>query len=288
VVFTTQAVDKSSLPSTLPATVSVVNFEDKAEEGGCVASEDEGCPSCKSLPDGCGLLSEDVAHLSYISSHHPFPAMYKVIRNACVRSLSCELAPGREGPVFFTSGESYQASAEAPPRELGVLSYVYRITDNHARGSARWYSLLILHPDIFFIGQMMPWLTHCMRAIATDMQLLSQITAKESNTPLPAAIHPSMPLNRAPGSFRRAVRSVSLRSLVDLMNDHVWSYSNLVYSIWQHYLSFPRIFLIDCTHAFVGFSPRASGILMSLCTRYTDGRVRVCMRACDVSACVWM
>lgn len=218
VVFTTQEVSSASVPKKLPVALSLVNLHTPLPPQGVNApGEEEGCPSCRSLPDGSGVLCDTQAR-SYISSHHPFTPIYRAVRNACVRSLSCELAPGREGPVFFTSGEHYQVQACSATHELGVLSYVFRITDNHARGSARWYSILLLHSDVSLILGIMPWISTCLQAIATDMQFLAQLTAK--GMPVPQ-VHASAPLSRTLGSFRRAARSASLHSLVELMNDKV-------------------------------------------------------------------
>lgn len=54
------------------------------------------CESCASLPPNQGLLS--VEKQKYIvSTAYPSPDTYSVVRTACVRSLSCEVCPGREG-----------------------------------------------------------------------------------------------------------------------------------------------------------------------------------------------
>jgi hypothetical protein len=58
------------------------------------------CESCSSLPSAQGLLSVDEEKY-IISTPYPSPDSYSVVRTACVRSLSCEVCPGREGFYLF-------------------------------------------------------------------------------------------------------------------------------------------------------------------------------------------
>lgn len=45
--------------------------------------------------------------MTFISTHTPREQeVFSFLRRACVRSLSCEVCPGREGPLFFGDAES--------------------------------------------------------------------------------------------------------------------------------------------------------------------------------------
>lgn len=50
-----------------------------------------------------GFISEDVENnMIYITTRYPYLSrLYPIVRQACVRSLSCEFCPGREGAIFF-------------------------------------------------------------------------------------------------------------------------------------------------------------------------------------------
>ncbi|CAB4040680.1 Folliculin, partial [Paramuricea clavata] len=87
------------------------------------------CEACRSIPaDHPGFLSIDKhAHVSYTSRRNPaHQDIYSVVRQACVRSLSCEICPGREGPIFF--GEDANGY---------VLSHTFFLKDSQARGLQR-------------------------------------------------------------------------------------------------------------------------------------------------------
>ncbi|XP_028417746.1 folliculin-like [Dendronephthya gigantea] len=89
------------------------------------------CEACRSIPpDHPGFLSVDKhTSVSYSSSRNPaHHDVYVVVRQACVRSLSCEICPGREGPIFF--GEDANGY---------VLSHTF--------------ILKILKPEVFAVGR---------------------------------------------------------------------------------------------------------------------------------------
>jgi folliculin len=62
--------------------------------------------------------------------------MYSTVRQACVRSLSCEVCPTREGPLLF--GDDQRGY---------VFSYTFFLRDSSARGSQRWYSIILIMAD---------------------------------------------------------------------------------------------------------------------------------------------
>jgi len=87
------------------------------------------CEACRSVPvDQPGFISYDgKAQISYISGQYPEqPQLYSILRQACVRSLNCEVCPGREGPIVF--GEDSGCH---------VLSHTFNLQDSQARGFSR-------------------------------------------------------------------------------------------------------------------------------------------------------
>ncbi len=78
--------------------------------------------------DHPGFISYDEKSLiTYISAQYPEqPQLYSVVRQACVRSLNCEVCPGREGPIMFgEEGASH------------VLSHTFNLKDAQSRGFTR-------------------------------------------------------------------------------------------------------------------------------------------------------
>ena len=99
------------------------------------SSASSSCGGCKSVEVEDGYVSF-AGRQFCTSSKFPETRLYAMVRQVCVRSLSCEHVPGREGPVIFgqeTSG--------------AVLSYPFQLADSQARGFSRTYSLCAIHRD---------------------------------------------------------------------------------------------------------------------------------------------
>ena len=110
----------------------------------------------KSLPkkkecDGCsfdshnskGFVSFDDDHsFKFVSScDSKMDTVDGVIKQSCVRSLSCEIYPeGREGVIYF--GDDYRGH---------VLSCCFVLKDSSARGFQRTYSILVISQNKFQI-----------------------------------------------------------------------------------------------------------------------------------------
>ncbi len=80
------------------------------------------------------------------------------MRQACVRSLSCEVCPSREGPLVF--GDQQRGF---------VFSYAFFLRDSSARGSQRWYSIIVISADRLHL--ISSW-TFLVSHIAAYIQLL--------------------------------------------------------------------------------------------------------------------
>ncbi|GAB6031058.1 hypothetical protein CHUAL_007870 [Chamberlinius hualienensis] len=199
-----------------------------SEKGKDCASDDnptsvESCEACKLIPPGLsGYISNDhEAKVSYISSHNPFhPEIFSIVRQACVRSLSCEVCPGREGPIFF--GDQQRGH---------VYSHTFFVKDSHSRGFQRWYSIIVVMMDKIFLLNSWPFLTKHIRTIIDELQEKANKVYETEQAECPQRV---VRLNNwtgvAPGNFRRPRgSSKTMRSLKELTNDkdvfanlHLW------------------------------------------------------------------
>ena len=94
------------------------------------------CSACCWSLSNKGFATDGTSH-TYISSYRPLcTELYSTLRQACVRSLSAEAAPGRGGPVLFGDG-----------RQGHVYSHAFAVNDPQARGFQRWYSVLLISAD---------------------------------------------------------------------------------------------------------------------------------------------
>lgn len=121
------------------------------------------CQACRSLPeDKQAFVSHDKeSGSSYVSTQHPHnPEMFKLVRQACVRSLSGEVCQGRQGPILF--GDDQHGY---------VISYTFYINDNLARGQKRMYSILYMMADRVFLIQSWPFLVGCIQRVIEYMQV---------------------------------------------------------------------------------------------------------------------
>ena len=121
------------------------------------------CEACRSLSkDENGFVSFDKqAGVRYTSMQHPNNSeTFRLVRQACVRSLSSEVCPGREGPILF--GDEQHGY---------VISYTFYVKDILARGSQRWYSIICIMADRVFLVQSWPFLVGCISKVVDYLQV---------------------------------------------------------------------------------------------------------------------
>ncbi|XP_052434343.1 folliculin isoform X1 [Carassius gibelio] len=146
------------------------------------------CEGCRSLPASHpGFVSVDSeTGIRYLSHQHPRQQqLFSVVRQACVRSLSCEVCshqlinlnliicicvifvyylllqvcPGREGPIFF--GDEQHGF---------VFSHTFFIKDSLARGFQRWYSIVVVAMDRIYLINSWPFLLRHLRLTIQSLQ----------------------------------------------------------------------------------------------------------------------
>ena len=125
-------VSHSSLGSAASSLKEDAATHDASGRGG------DGCTACRWPVNVPGFVSVDEgSKTTYVSTHYPRRSeLFATVRRACVRSLSCEVCPGREGPLLF--GDEAHGY---------VFSYAFRLRDHEARGGQRWYSLILVMAD---------------------------------------------------------------------------------------------------------------------------------------------
>ncbi|XP_069189382.1 folliculin isoform X2 [Procambarus clarkii] len=125
-------------------------------------SSNDTCVACRSFSHSQpGFISnDDSARVSYVSSQCPLQSeLYLLVREACIRSLSCEVCPGREGPIYF--GDEFRGH---------VLSHTFFLRDVQARGFQRWYSILILMKDKMLLLNSWPFIVRHLRQTIIHLQ----------------------------------------------------------------------------------------------------------------------
>ncbi|XP_072316804.1 folliculin [Eucyclogobius newberryi] len=129
----------------------------------CTATQGgEMCEGCRSLPASHpGFVSiDDETGIRFLSHQHPRQSqLFSVVRQACVRSLSCEVCPGREGPIFF--GDEQHGF---------VFSHTFFIKDSLARGFQRWYSIVMVAMDRIYLINSWPFLLRHLKLTIQSLQ----------------------------------------------------------------------------------------------------------------------
>uniref|UniRef100_A0A914X0C7 Folliculin n=1 Tax=Plectus sambesii TaxID=2011161 RepID=A0A914X0C7_9BILA len=187
--------------------------EDRSE------ADEERCAACTSFGGWQpGFLTNDHdARTSYVSSQFPYhKRVCAVVRQAGLRSLSCEIAPGpgRDGAVFF--GDEANGF---------TLSYSFTLRDAKARGFQHWYSLIIVSMDKLLLLNSYDFFVTCLKAVVDKLQVkANSVFEMEQKEPSnDGDLRPTM-ASRAkelpPGFLKYRAGSIdSSRSLVTLTGD---------------------------------------------------------------------
>lgn len=120
------------------------------------------CRACSIITrDEIGFVSHDFsAKTDYVSTQFPSDVeLLKAVRTACMRSLSCEVIPGREGPVYF--GDDVNRH---------VISYNFFVKDSMARGFQVKYSFLLISWNQVFLLNLWPFVVKSFQTMAKRLQ----------------------------------------------------------------------------------------------------------------------
>jgi len=156
-------------------------------------------------------LSYVLDPLLVVSRRYPSSMSYGAVRGACVKSLSCEFCPGKEGPVVFG------VSQEEPTNTEWAISYMFKLPDSSARGLQRWYSLLYMSSDYTRLILTMKHIISCFRHMVSDLQRKAgQVFSRETESDANATYFAPV---RTYGMFRREISPASVRSITDIVQD---------------------------------------------------------------------
>ncbi|XP_034030530.1 folliculin [Thalassophryne amazonica] len=167
-LFCTEALHPPSLSPSPQAGASASGDGDREGEGltmranSSATQRGEMCEGCRSLPASHpGFVSiDDETGIRFLSHQHPRQQqLFSVVRQACVRSLSCEVCPGREGPIFF--GDEQHGF---------VFSHTFFIKDSLARGFQRWYSIVMVAMDRIYLINSWPFLLRHLQLTIQSLQ----------------------------------------------------------------------------------------------------------------------
>lgn len=147
--------------------------------------------------NGLGYLSQDPLNPDTIftTTRYPsHPRLYAALRQACVRSLSCEFCPGREGPILF-----------GDEKHGYTLSYMFKIRDDRARGSQRFYALSLLMTDRLYLIASTTYLISKFRSLARFLQ------ARAATASATASATATATANRGEPEKKSRAQSLQLR-----------------------------------------------------------------------------
>lgn len=162
------------------------------------------CEGCTSVHLGFVSYDEE-SGVSYVSSQRPqHRDVFSMIRQACIRSLSCEVCPGREGPIFF--GDDQQGHA---------ISYTFYIQDNQARGFQRLYSVLVVMMDKIYLLNSWPFLVTHIETVVNHLKKKASTVYEAEKVKFPqrqhrltSSVNPKNFIKQRGGNVNKAARSL--------------------------------------------------------------------------------
>ncbi|XP_055376191.1 folliculin [Condylostylus longicornis] len=171
------------------------------------------CPACNSIESTVMLSRDENAGISYLSTQGPiFPELYGLIKQASVRSLSCEISSKKDGGfVFF--GDALNGH---------ILSHTFHVSDLQARGFYQLFSIVIIMKDKYYLLNMKPFLAKHITNISSEIQTLAKGVRNEEKAK-------SSPIQRRISSGGQII-STTHRSLIDLTGE-----SNIFKIIHSHF-----------------------------------------------------
>lgn len=196
--------------------------------GGPVAAKGDGERSGRSQPQSSPQVQAQFSSatqsltththtVTYLSSRSPAQASrYSQVRQACIRSLSCELVPAQTGPILFGDQQTGY-----------TIAVVFKLSDSKSRGGRRTYALLCMSMNQKSLMQSWNVISSVFQSLVHEIQLAAvEKAARDAHGTSTSSAGTSLPSvgSRGPESFlrRRAPGDgSSARSLADLIgNDH--------------------------------------------------------------------
>jgi hypothetical protein len=150
--------------------------------------------------------------VTYLSSRSPAQASrYSQVRQACIRSLSCELVPAQTGPILFGDQQTGY-----------TIAVVFKLSDSKSRGGRRTYALLCMSPSQKALMQSWNLISQVFQTLVLEIQHAAADTAaKDAQTSTSAGTSLTVG-SRGPESFLRRRTpgdGSAARSLADLVGN---------------------------------------------------------------------
>ncbi|XP_061714854.1 folliculin isoform X1 [Cydia pomonella] len=148
-------------PRPLFCTFTTDDEQHTTESSKCTAQ----CSGCTSLGPETVLVSRDDDGCIYCSRESvPNADVTAFLRQAAIRSITCEVSWSKEGGVVYFSDTRGH-----------VLSLTFQIRDTRARGLKRWFSIVVLMKDKMLLLNITPLLTEHMQKISKELQDLAEV-----------------------------------------------------------------------------------------------------------------
>ncbi|XP_053606226.1 folliculin isoform X2 [Plodia interpunctella] len=127
------------------------------------------CTGCTSLGPETVYVSRDDGGTIFCSRESiPNTDVMAFLRQAAIRSITCEVSWSKEGGVVYFS------------ETLGhVLSLMFQLRDTRARGLRRWFSIVVLMRDKMLLLNITPVLSEHMLKISKELQSLADSVFNE-------------------------------------------------------------------------------------------------------------
>ena len=118
------------------------------------------CQACGWHESCPGYISHDAdSGSAYVSQHQPRGSqLFAMVRQACLRSLSSEVSPGRDGALIF--GDNEQGY---------TFSFNFAVNDITARGGRRRYSLIMVMTDVMHLVSSWVFLDQHLQVLADEL-----------------------------------------------------------------------------------------------------------------------
>jgi hypothetical protein len=150
--------------------------------------------------------------VTYLSSRSPAQASrYSQVRQACIRSLSCELVPAQTGPILFGDQQTGY-----------TIAVVFKLSDSKSRGGRRTYALLCMSPSQKALMQSWNLISQVFQTLVLEIQhAAADKAAKDAQTSTSAGTSLTVG-SRGPESFLRRRTpgdGSAARSLADLVGN---------------------------------------------------------------------
>ncbi|CAG4946719.1 unnamed protein product [Parnassius apollo] len=123
------------------------------------------CSGCTSLGPETVLVSRDDDGTIFCSRESvPNTEINTFLRQAAIRSITCEVSWSKEGGVIYFSDTQGH-----------VLSLTFQVQDTRARGLKRWFSIVVLMKDKMLLLNLTPMLSEHMQKISNELQQLAEV-----------------------------------------------------------------------------------------------------------------